>query len=80
MGAMAYYPLLCGLVEQLNIIAAKFGVCTMAPTHTSLQCIIETSWIDASFECHETMKDTMKFSFFSLRVMETYLIHPLALH
>ena len=80
MGAMAYYPLLCGLVEQLSVIAVKFGVCTMAPTHTSLQCIIETSWMDASFECHETMKDTMKFSFFSLRVMETYLIHPLALH
>jgi hypothetical protein len=60
MGAMAHYPIFCGFVEQLGVIAAKFGVCTMAPTHTSLQCIIETSWMDASFECHETMKDTLK--------------------
>jgi hypothetical protein len=62
MGAMAHYPLFSGLVEQLSLIAAKFGVCTMAPTHTSLQCIIETSLMDASFECHETMKDTLKLS------------------
>ena len=72
MGAMAHYPLFCGLVKQLSLIAAKFGDCTMAPTHTSLKCIIETSWIDASFECHETMKDTMKFSFFPLRVMDIF--------
>ena len=72
MGATAHYPLFCGLVEQLGVIAAKFGVCTMAPTHTSLQCIIETSWMDASFECHETMKDTLKFSFFSLRGMDIF--------
>ena len=68
MGAMAHYPLFCGLVKQLSLIAAKFGVCTMAPTHTSLQCIIETSWMDASFECHETMKDTLKLSCFSLHL------------
>jgi branched-subunit amino acid permease len=61
MGATAQYPFFCGLFEQLSIIAAKFGVCSMAPTHTSLQCIIETSWIDASFECHGTMEGTMKF-------------------
>ncbi len=66
MGATAHYPLLRGIIEQLSVIAAKFGVCTMAPTHTSLQCIIETSRIDACFECHGTMEDTIKFSFFSL--------------
>ena len=73
MGAMAYYPLFCGLVEQLSVIAAKFGVCTMAPTHTSLQCIIETSWMDASFECHETMKDTLKLSCFPLHGSDMFI-------
>jgi hypothetical protein len=72
MGAMAHYPLFRGLVEQLSVIAAKFGVCTMAPTHTSLQCIIEISWMDASFECHGTMEDTMKFSFFPLLGMDIF--------
>jgi len=67
MGATARYPLFCGLIKQLSVIAAKFGVCTMAPTHTSLQCIIETSWMDASLEFHGTMEDTMQISFFSLR-------------
>ena len=75
MGAMAYYPLVCvcGLIEQLSVIAAKFGVCTMAPTHTSLQCIIETSWMDASFECHEMMKDSLKFSCFSLHGPDMFI-------
>ena len=72
MGAMAHYPLFCGFVKQLGVIAAKFGVCTMAPTHTSLQCIIETSWMDASFECHETMKDTLKLLYFSLCGMDIF--------
>ena len=73
MGAMAHYPLFCGLVKQLSLIAAKFGVCTMAPTHTSLQCIIETSWMDASFECHETMKDTLKLFCFPLHGSDMFI-------
>jgi hypothetical protein len=72
MGAMAHYPLLRGIIEQLSVIAAKFGVCTMAPTHTSLQCIIETSRIDACFECHGTMEDTMKFLFISLHGFDIF--------
>ena len=73
MGATAQYPIFLGLVEQLSVIAAKFGVCTMTPTHTSLQCIIETSWMDASFECHETMKDTLKLSCFSLHGSDMFI-------
>jgi hypothetical protein len=75
MGATAHYPLFRGLIEQFSVIAAKFGVCTMAPTptHTSLQCIIETSWMDASFECHETMKETLKLSCFSLHGPDMFI-------
>jgi hypothetical protein len=73
MGATAHYLIFRGLIEQFSVIAAKFGVCTMAPTHTSLQCIIETSWMDASFECHERMKETLKLSCFSLHGPDMFI-------
>ena len=38
MGATAHYPLFRGLVEQLSVIAAKFGVCTMAPPQHTPPC------------------------------------------
>jgi len=73
MDATAHYPIFLELVKQLCVIAAKCGVCTMAPTHTSLQCIIETSCMDPSFECHETMKDTMKLSCSSLHGPDMFI-------
>jgi len=39
----------------------------MALTHTTLQCISHTFWINSSFKYHVMMEDTHHLAFFSLR-------------
>ena len=65
--ALTHFPLFCRLIKQLDIIATKFRVCAMALTHATLQCIIHTFWINASFKYHVTMEDTHNLACFSLR-------------
>jgi len=72
MGATAHYPLFRGLVEQLSVIAAKFGVCTMAPTHTSV--MHHWNILDGYiFWMPWNNDDTLKLSCFSLHGSDMFI-------